>query len=143
MTDCVDHGMCGTRAYYNNVWSPELKKVVGQHRIVYCEYNHVGLLSIKGKVVRHTCDNPRCINPEHLVIGTHKDNSQDMVQRGRQVKHCGSEHTMSKLTEEQATFIREHYVPGDKEFGCRALARRFGVAHPNVSRIINGRGYCG
>ena len=143
MDKCIDHGMCLGRDTYNNVWCSELQRCTGQHRVVYCLQHDVPLRSIHGNIVRHTCDNRRCINPKHLVLGTHKDNSQDMVQRGRQVKHCGEVHAMAKLTNEQAQFIRDNYIAGDKYFGCRALARRFGIAHPNVSRLVNGRGYLG
>ena len=37
----------------------------------------------EGKVVRHTCDNPLCVNPDHLLVGTHKENTQDIFDRGR------------------------------------------------------------
>lgn len=37
----------------------------------------------EGYVIRHTCDNPKCCNPEHLIIGTHNDNMQDRFNRGR------------------------------------------------------------
>jgi len=55
-------------------------KVMATHRLAYT----VAHGSIpRGKVVRHKCDNPRCCNPGHLVIGDHEDNAQDMVDRGR------------------------------------------------------------
>jgi hypothetical protein len=64
-----------------------------------------GLLkgNTKGLVVRHTCDNPLCINPDHLLIGTHNDNVQDKVNRGRQAK--GTHNGRSKLTEPEVIDI--------------------------------------
>lgn len=140
---CIDHGKRNGLLTYNNVWWPAWGRTVGEHRVVYCAHNNVTLESISGKVIRHTCDNPRCINPEHLLLGSHKENTADMIERGRQVIQRGSETPRAKLTDEQAAYIRAHYIPGDKEFGCRALARRFGIRHSNVSRIVNNRGYSG
>lgn len=57
-------------------------------------------------VIRHTCDNPSCWNPEHLIVGTHKENYQDMVSRGRDNKAKGSSHGRAKLTEDQVKEIR-------------------------------------
>ena len=54
------------------------------HRLAWMLYN--GFNVPKGKVIMHTCDNPPCINPCHLVLGKHKDNTQDCINRGR-AKH--------------------------------------------------------
>lgn len=51
---------------------------------------HLGR-DITGYVVRHTCDNPRCINPEHLVLGTATQNVQDRTERGRCHNHVSDE----------------------------------------------------
>ena len=49
------------------------------HRLVFAEYND----GAEPEVVRHTCDNPPCFNPRHLLPGTHADNVRDCIQRGR------------------------------------------------------------
>jgi hypothetical protein len=70
------------------------------HRYVYRFYN--GDIP-NGYVVRHTCDNPLCINPNHLIIGTPADNVNDMVMRNRSC--IGSSNGRSKLSEEQVINI--------------------------------------
>lgn len=61
------------------------KYIIGSHRAAYIVYNDADLT--KDDVVRHTCDNPACMNPLHLKIGTHYDNVRDRVKRGRSA--CG------------------------------------------------------
>jgi hypothetical protein len=57
-----------------------------------------------GLIVRHTCDNKRCINPEHLILGTNKDNARDAVERDLAVR--GERHGMHKLSTKQVEYIR-------------------------------------
>jgi len=59
---------------------------------------------VEGMVVRHSCDNPRCVNPEHLDTGTHGDNVQDRVDRDRTAH--GKEHYNARLTEADVIYIR-------------------------------------
>lgn len=73
------------------------------HRIAY--QLHVGPIP-EGKVVRHSCDNPICCNyKKHLLVGTHKDNTQDAVSRNRMAS--GDSHGRRKLTAEQVRIVRQ------------------------------------
>jgi len=99
------------------------------HREMYRIFNEV---SIDGKVIRHTCDNPSCINPFHLKSGTHADNVRDRVKRGRSA--IGENHGRHKLTEEQVREIKDRNDISGKEF-----ARRFGVDKMVIYRIRHGK----
>lgn len=77
---------------HGQVWSPQAQRLVYAHRVVW-EFANGELLD-PYTVVRHTCDNPPCCNPAHLVAGTQADNVRDMVERGRawwQKREPGSE----------------------------------------------------
>ena len=105
----------------------------GKTRLIHREmYDMFFDESIEGKVIRHTCDNPSCINPFHLKSGTHADNVQDRVDRGRSA--IGENHGRHKLTEDQVREIRERTDISGKEF-----ARRFGVDKMVIYRIRDGR----
>ncbi|QGH73765.1 hypothetical protein [Vibrio phage vB_VhaP_VH-5] len=135
MSECVHHtDYDSPRGYGRRMVG---KKVVGSHRVVYCEANNVTLESIKGLEVRHTCDNPRCVNPEHLLIGTHQDNQDDKVKRGRQVQ--GVDVHTSVLTPQQVRHIREVYKPRDRLYGACALARLYGVHNTTINRLVNNK----
>lgn len=110
---------------------------VKEHRLAYVTFHNLNLEDILGIIVRHICDNPSCRNPEHLVLGTNQENSQDMVDRGRSTR--GSKHPNSKLTERDVQIIRDTYRFRDREFGGRALAARFGVTPAAISDVINNR----
>ena len=91
-----------------------------------------------GLHVRHKCDNPGCVNPHHLEIGTNADNMRDKMERGRQPK--GGENGRAKLCESEISLIREFLVRHPPSLGCRGgqcnfLARWFGVTPTNVSHI--------
>lgn len=105
-------------------------KTYSHHRVVYAQHNNIDLEDMKGLVVMHTCDNPPCINPEHLRLGTQQDNSKDMVNKGRQAR--GITNGRAKLTEQQVLEIRASTKSGPK------LAIDYGV-HNTVIYDIKKR----
>ena len=81
---------------------------------------------------RHTCDNRRCINPDHLLPGSRSDNMQDMISRGRQ--RSGTR----RLTAAQVHNIRRWHCPGKSKRqrgNTAALAEQFGV-HPHTISML-------
>ena len=86
----------------------------------------------EGLVVRHRCDNPCCVNPDHLELGTHAQNYADMVQRKRQC--VGSRVHTAVLTENDVVNIRTSAAQGKKGAD---LARQYGMGSGNISLIIN------
>ena len=84
-------------------------------------------------LVRHTCDNPPCVNPAHLLPGTPPDNRQDCVERGRQARGEGQH--LARLTEAQVIELRERYAAGQTLI---ALADQFGICQSAVSSVVRG-----
>lgn len=101
------------------------------HRYIYQKIKLNGEPIPDGIVVRHTCDNKICVNPEHLIPGTQYDNVEDMVNRNRQSK--GEEQWYSKLTEVQ---VLEIY--NSKEIGV-SIAKRMNIDSSTVYHIRAGR----
>lgn len=94
--------------------------------------------SREGLVVRHTCDTPNCVNPAHLVIGTHADNMADMDARGRRVNNPrrGEAHHNSKLTRaivERARYAHKHGAT------IADLARLYGVTTTTMAAALEGK----
>ena len=58
-------------------------KIVGAHRIAYILHHDIALADIDGLDILHSCDNPPCVNPAHLLLGTQKTNTRDMANKGR------------------------------------------------------------
>ncbi|MGE6580362.1 HNH endonuclease [Vreelandella aquamarina] len=112
-------------------------KQVLAHRLSYCKANDIDMLAIDGFVVRHKCDNPKCINPEHLELGTQADNIADMHSRGRGLR--GERIGNSKITDEQADEIRRLYKPRSKDRNQYQIAKKFGITQSQVSMIITGK----
>lgn len=84
----------------------------------------------EGMVVRHKCDNPSCINPEHLELGTHKQNVNDRVQRNRSAH--GESHGRAKLTEKDVVSIRNSRLP------IIELSKKYSV-DPKTIRLVKER----
>jgi hypothetical protein len=84
-------------------------------------------------LLRHACDMPGCVNPEHVLPGTKADNARDAMMRKRMRFSCGEQHGRSKLTDEQVYAIRR------AEGSDSAIARTFGVSATNVDSIKRRR----
>lgn len=85
----------------------------------------------KGMLIRHKCDNPSCINPEHLELGTNRQNKDDMIKRGRVLKH--ENHPSNKLKWDDVNKIRDMYKQGVTQ---KELSKTFKVSQTNISKII-------
>lgn len=112
-------------------------RTVTAHRLAYAQHHGLDVFTMGG-VVMHKCDVRACVEPTHLHLGTHASNSADMVAKGRQATGRKCHGGQVKLTAEAVAYCREHYVPKHPTYGARALARRFGVAHPQISRAVAG-----
>lgn len=86
----------------------------------------------EGKVIRHKCDNPPCVNPEHLTTGTQWENLQDMVSRDRHAR--GERGASAKVNAEDVLAMREQAAAGVFH---REIAERYGLSRRHVGDIIN------
>jgi len=114
------------------------------HRIAWERAN--GRPVPEGHVVMHSCDNPPCVNPAHLSVGTIADNNADRAAKGRSYVfpsgdahpariRRGSAHWQAKLTEADVTSIRVRRANGES---TASLGRVFGVHPATISRIARG-----
>lgn len=92
-----------------------------------------------GQCVLHKCDNPPCVNPDHLFLGTKYENIQDATRKGRQTSALkGEDHTTAKLTNDQVHEIRHLYKSRTPGRSGPALAKIYGVNHHTITDIARG-----
>jgi hypothetical protein len=114
------------RAY--GIYAPLPGVLLRSHRVAYALHNK-GI--DESMVVCHKCDNPSCCNPNHLFLGTLKDNTADMVAKGRNHKMLGSQNPSAKLTSEQ---VRKIYLDPRTN---KEIADEYGVSTRLPSMIRN------
>ncbi len=114
------------------------------HRIAYelCMGRRAG----QDLFVCHKCDNPPCVNPAHLFLGTASDNARDSADKGRQknqkhpeMRPLGERHPMAKLDWATVRQVRALYADGGHS--QPALSRRFGVSQSHIQRIVTGQNW--
>lgn len=109
---------------------------------------HHNLPVPKGMIVRHTCDNPPCCNPEHLLVGTYKQNHEDMIKRGREVfkltPKYGKENARGKLTDKDVReiILKHQQLPlPPRRYGRIAMKKRladeYNISLTHLKDIVN------
>lgn len=104
------------------------RKVRYAHRFSWERF--VGAIP-SGMCILHRCDVPSCVNPHHLSLGTKRDNTRDMMKKGRD-RLIGERNPSAKLTSVDVAAIRE------RSESCVKAAKRFGVSRSTVSAIRRG-----
>lgn len=114
---------CRVKKGYGIVRLDRSERMASVHRVSWALHN--GPIP-DGLLVLHRCDNPPCVNPDHLFLGTHTDNMKDMVRKGRQSK---------KLTPDQARTVYRRALAGEPH---ASIAKDFGIRREAVSAIKRG-----
>ena len=118
-TPCIEWSGCRTRNGYGR------QKVAGVDWLAHRWVMHQVQPLPAGAVVRHTCDNRACVNPEHLVVGTQSDNMVDKSLRG-------DRHATLKLRHAEVSSIRAALAAGES---ATSMAAAFGITRENVYHI--------
>jgi hypothetical protein len=102
------------------------------HRVAWqlCGYPAIS----DGLFLCHKCDQPACVNPDHLFTGTHNENMADMMRKGRSVR--GEDRADAKLS---AADVREVFALSKRGVSQYRIADQFGVCQPHISRVLSGQ----
>lgn len=101
------------------------------HRLSYEMYK--GDIPSKDMFICHTCDNPRCVNPDHLFLGSIYDNIMDCIAKNRHTK--AAKHGSRRFSPEDILEMRRIY--NDGEMNQREIAELYGIQRSYCTRIIN------
>ena len=99
----------------------------------YC-YEITNNLKIGKQIAMHTCDTPKCVNPDHIKLGTHVDNQKDKFNKNRQAK--GEKIATSKLTQKDVFDARNTYK--NEKVTYKQLAAKYGVCKDTMQKAIRG-----
>lgn len=116
---------------YGQIKIPGTRRQIYAHILSYQWFN--GEIP-EGQMVCHICDNPKCVKPDHLFLGSGKENLQDMKAKDRHLK--GERNKQVKLTEAKVNAIHDALEAGESTY---SLADRFGVAQSTIFKISHGK----
>lgn len=132
-----DLGMCS--GGYGYLFIPKVSYMA--HRISYMAFNEgveVGKLH-----VCHKCDNPPCVNPDHLFLGTASDNMNDMFSKSRGVRKRGEEHYLTALNDDDVRAIVKEAIlgklTGEALKVSRELSNKYGVSVKTINCMSRGK----
>jgi len=120
-----------SRAGYAVLSAPGGRRPILAHRLSW--EIHFGQIP-DGLFVCHKCDNPACVRPDHLFLGTPKDNTADMIRKGRNTPALGARNGNVKLDRSVIPEIRYVYASGG--LSLAAVGRMFSTSHRNVAHIV-------
>ena len=129
MNQCIDHGKKGNKAGYRSVYVGRGKanpKFDLAHRVALAK--ELGRALLPGEVARHTCDNPRCVNPKHLVVGSQADNIRDTAGKPKSTVRT------RVLTDVEVVELRALKGTATQS----ELAKQFGISRMAVQQILAG-----
>lgn len=112
------------------------RRVAKAHRISWMI--HKGIVP-DGLCVLHRCDNPPCVNPDHLFLGTSTDNNKDRDSKGRGNAPKGERVRSAKLTNMTAAQILQDFIPGTTTEAH--LAKKYGVTQGAINSLLRGRSW--
>lgn len=118
---------------YGRCWDTRIGKIRYAHRLVY--------ELLRGPIpdgldILHSCDNPPCVNPAHLRIGTHRENMIEKVEKGRANFNRGEDAGNAKLTSNDVRTIRARAAAGETQ---HSIARDYPVSQVAICLIVNRR----
>ena len=126
--------------YGNFKYYPDIKDRKKRHTIVAHRFSYIiakGEFS-RDLLILHKCDNPGCVNPNHLFIGTQLDNMRDMVSKGRGCSHIGTKNGRAKLDEDKVRNIKAMIKDGKTD---KILSNIYNVAPVTIWQIRKGNNW--
>jgi hypothetical protein len=115
-----------------HVFTPDGSKLVGAHRI---SWEWANGCSPGDLCVLHHCDNPACVRPDHLFLGTQQDNADDRDRKGRRPPPVGEANGRAKLTAADVARLRAEFAAGEPR---PALIAKYRVSKSTVNAVIRG-----
>jgi hypothetical protein len=110
-------------------------RLIGAHRVSWrINFGEFPPADVK---VLHKCDNPSCVNPRHLFLGTQQDNVDDMIEKGRHRYPIGENVHTNKLTEDEVREIRKL----SSTLSQSSISEKFGVSKGAIKHILRGRSW--